>query len=83
MDSDNSQNRIYVVREPALMELYEVIKYVYRVSPVDLDEEVYTYDGSSLEFQYHDAVWEKYFQESMHNALPEWRGGSLKQIGSG
>lgn len=73
---NSSQNRICVVREPVLMELYEAVKYVYRVSPIDSCDEVYTYDGSSLEFQYHDATWQQYFEESIQNALPAWRGES-------
>lgn len=31
-------------------------------------------DEYSLILEYHDAQWEKYFTESVHNNLPAWRG---------
>jgi hypothetical protein len=73
-DQNTGQNRICVVREPVQMELHEAVKYVYRVSPVDSCDEVYTYDAALLEFQYHDAVWRQYFEELINNSLPEWKG---------
>lgn len=67
-------NSLYVVREAVLIDIGVATEYVYEVSPLESEEEVYTYGISSLELLYHDSVWEKYFTDSVRNGLPEWRG---------
>lgn len=63
-----------VVRETVLIDIGAAKKYVYDVSPIDSDDEVYTYEEHELQFQYHDTVWEEHFTETVGNGLPEWRG---------
>lgn len=65
---------LYVVREVVMIDIGAATEYVYDVSPVESDEEVYTFGKSFLEFIYHDSVWEKYFADSPQYSLPEWRG---------
>ena len=63
-----------VVRETVLIDIGVAKKYAYDVSPIDSDDEVYTYEEHELQFQYHDTVWEEHFTETVGNGLPEWRG---------
>ena len=63
-----------VFRETVLIDIGVAKKYAYDVSPIDSDDEVYTYEEHELQFQYHDTVWEEHFTETVGNGLPEWRG---------
>lgn len=75
----------YVIKGVSLME--QVIKgglypmYQYEINILDesfVDDCMHRMtavcEEPGLEFQYHDAQWEKYFTESVHNNLPAWRG---------
>lgn len=49
-------------------------KFVYHVTTLDESDISHIYEGSLLEFQYHDPNYEQYFTESIENGLPPWRG---------
>lgn len=65
---------VYVVRETVLIDIGVATEYVYDVSPLEAEDEVYTYGKSSLELLYHDPVWEKYFNAMAGSELPVWKG---------
>lgn len=67
-------DRVYVVREAVQVDIGVAAEYVYDVSPLESDDEVYTYGKSSLELLYHDPVWEKYFNGTAGSELPVWKG---------
>lgn len=73
-EADVHSDSVFVVREAVLMDIGVAMEYMYDVSPIDQDDEIYTYKASSLEYLYHDSVWEKYFDEAAQNDLPAWRG---------
>lgn len=72
-DIVNTTNGIQIVREVVISDIGEMAEYMYEVSPIDSDDINCCYKENSLEFLYHDVMWEEYFTESAQNGLPEWK----------
>lgn len=73
-DVVNTPNGIETVREIIITNISGTTEYIYETSPLDSDDKVNRYHITSLEFLYHDPIWEDYFMNLVQDSLPEWRG---------
>lgn len=73
-DVVNTPNGIETVREIIITNISGTTEYIYETSPLDSDNKVNRYHITSLEFLYHDPIWEDYFVNLVQDSLPEWRG---------
>lgn len=69
-----NDSRPYVIKEAIITGSRLTDRIIYEMAPFDDDDQIYQFEESVLEFQYHDDNWDFYLNEAVRNGLPPWRG---------